>query len=364
MEYRWIEDIGEFRAISKEWDDALLSSKSDSPFFLSDFILSWWGPYSRNLKLKIFVLTEGDAIVGGLPLCQDRLGLLECPGRIAANYTEPFCLKDGLIFWEHFFEALGELRGWRRIQVSRLRAGRFDIDGLRAVSAKKGSLLCDISEDGCSYLIDIPQDFSGYIASLPKKLRYYIKRSDEGLSGRGDVELRSYKTLDEVNALADTFIGFSRASFKGRKRISAFESEAYCLFFKELINRFCAKGYLDANALTLDGRAIAIHFGYLFGNNLNYVFPAFDIDLADLNPGHLMIYKLIELGSKRGNKFLDMYTGHQFYKEQWSQHKDSILRIEIRPNDVLCRVERRASKLLRDVKSSPVAARAMNHLRR
>ena len=58
----------------------------------------------------------------------------------------------------------------------------------------------------------------------------------------------------------------------------------------------------------------------------------------------MLIYKLVEMGSKRGNKLFDMYTGYQFYKDQWSDKKDGIVCVEMRPGDIYGRLDRFVSK--------------------
>ena len=261
--HKWVNDIKEFDKIAPLWDKVVLESGEDNPFALSDFILAWWKHYSEGRKLRIFVLYDNDKIIGGIPLCMSGNGVVEHIGGIAANYTEPISRIDKSLFWSYFLKALDENKGWRRLALKRMRRDKFKEYYPDESAFDNAGLLTDIFDDGYSYLIKIPESFSGYINKLPKKLRYYLKRSEEGLSSLGEVKLRPDTGKEDAAKLADKFIEFSRKSFKGRNRRSAFENESYCSFFKELVKRFCAKGYLDANALMLDDKIIAIHFGYL-----------------------------------------------------------------------------------------------------
>jgi len=355
MEYRWIEDIDEFRRIAGKWDGALLASGEDNPFLLSDFLLTWWRHYSKGFKLRVFVLLRDGQIVGGLPLAADRRGCLEYPGGINANYTEFLSVGGGLPFWDYFVRGLHEFKGWRCVRLKRFREDRLNAPKLRGAVDEHKGMIMDIYDSDPTYLIDIPQDFKGYINRLPKKLRYYVKRSEEEFSKLGTLGLASPKSPAEVIALADTCIGFSRDSFRRRKRQSAFEDSANCLFFKELMSSFFKAGYLDANALTLNGRTIAVHFGYSIANNLNYIFPSFDAEFARFNPGHLLIYKLVELGSKRKNRLFDLYTGGSLYKEQWSDRKENVVSVEMRPDLARSRVARMVERQLR---TSPIVRKA------
>lgn len=347
MEYRWIAGLDKFKAISADWDRALIASGEDNPFLLSDFLITWCKHYSQDSKLRVFIVYDQDKIIGGLPLCQKKNGYLEYPGGISANYTEFLSLGDKRVIWEHFFNSLYQLEAWRCLRLRRIRQSRFNISQLKEISFHCKDILMDLHRSEYSYLIKIPENFSEYIQHLPKKLRYYVLRSEREFSRIGIASLVSFKSETAIKRLADIYINFSRASFKARNKRSAFEDKTYCDFFKETISKMHKAGYLDANALSLEGKFIAAHFGYSIGNNLNYIFPAFDIGFADLNPGHLLIYKLIELGVKRKNKIFDLYTGYSFYKEQWCDHKEEVFSLDIRPNRLRGKVERAIARQIR-----------------
>jgi len=360
MEYRWITKINEFQEIAAQWDEALLFSKEDNPFLLSPFLLSWWKYYSAGLKFRAFVLYDDKNIVGGLPLCENKNGYLEYPGGITANYTEVMSLKNSQDLWKYLLEALSRLGGWRCVRLDRIRKSRLNADRINSAVLEQKNILLDLHRSEYSYSINIPEKFSDYTKVLPKKLRYYIRRSESEFAKLGKVSLCSFKDYDEISALTDTYISFSSSSFKKRNNQSAFENKTYCLFFKELISRMYQSGYLDVNALKLNGRIIAIHFGYSLGNNLNYVFPAFDIEFADLNPGHLLIYKLIELGEKRKNKIFDFYTGYSFYKRQWCNAKEEVFLLEMRPNTLRGKVE---GVIAKQIRSSPIINKSRESIR-
>ncbi len=338
MRYKWITDIGEFRGLAKEWDNALAACGEDNPFLLSDFILTWWKYYSRGLGLRVLVLSREGGISAGLPLYQSKNGYLRYMGGASANYTEFLSLEADTDFWQVLPGALRCLEGWRCLYLERFRKSRLDITKLKLISSGHKDLLFNIDRRDFVYLISIPDDPEDYLSRLSGNLRYFIRRSEKRFSGLGRLSLHTLKNKTEIDGLCDKFIEFSRNSFRGRKRRSMFENKNYCAFFRELTNKLFDAGYLDANVLKLDDRVIAIHFGYSIGNKLNYVFGAFDMEFARLKPGYLLIYKLVGLGSMRKNKSLDLYSGRRRYKEELSDCKDEVYSIEIRPNCISNRV--------------------------
>lgn len=354
MKSRWITDIEEFNGLAGEWDRLLIDSGEDNPFLLSEFLLTWWKYYSPALVLRIFtVFDENGRLIGGLPLCGTKKGNLSYLGGWAANYTEFLSLRKAgavLLLWKTFFESLDVMQNWQSLRLKRYRKNNLDIDGLKVlVSERRNSLLFDFYNNGWGYLIKIPDDFSNYIGHISKKLRYYVKRAEKELSEIGRVTLSSTEDCEQVNRIADEYLSFSQDSFRARGKKSVYENPQYRMFFKELINKFSAAKYLDVNVLKLDDKIIAIHFGYSTGNNLNYVFTSFDMDFAEFSPGHLLIYKLIELGAKRKNEFLDFYSGWSLYKDKWCNLKDEIVTIEIRRNSIRNKIKRSLSLRARNL---------------
>ena len=342
MHWQWITDIREFKRVSEDWDKLLVESEEDNPFLLSAFHIAWWKHVSSGLALRFLIFYENGRIIGGVPLILDKRRNLGFPGGVAANYTEPLCLATQRhIIWQGILEALQQADDWHSFNLERVRRTRFDME------TKDKKILCDIYPAEYAYLAKIPHDFDGFSGKLSQKLRYYVRRSEKEFAKLGKISLYAIKDPVELDAFVDKFFAFSRGSFKRRASISLFENERFCGFFRELVKNFLQVGFLDSQALKLDEKTIAIHFGYSLGKNLNYIFPAFDMDYADLNPGHLMIYKLFELGAKRKNTYFDFYSGYSFYKKQWSDTREDILTLKAYRRSVSGRIDYFLKKKIR-----------------
>lgn len=350
MNWRWITGIDEFKAISLEWDKLLLQSGEDNPFLLSTFLVTWWKYFSAGIDLRILVFYQNQEMVGGMPLCLNNCRLLEYPGGVAANYTEPLCLEANRnLIWISILDALEQKDDWKSFCLKRIRREKFTVEKIDKEVCDRKKILCDLYSDDHAYLAKIPHDFSRFLYQLPRNLRYYVRRSEKELSKLGIISLHIIREPVELDSFLDTFFSFSVVSFNKRNSKSLFENPKFRGFFRELAKKFLQEGVLDAQALMLEKKAIAIHFGYSLGKNMNYVFPAFDTDYADLNPGHLMIYKLFELGSKIKNAYFDFYSGYSFYKKQWSDIKEEVLTLKIYSLSVSGRVKHFLKKRLRKV---------------
>lgn len=378
MQYRWLEEPTEFREIAERWNQTVLGTGNDNPFFLADFILTWWRHYSNDLRLRIFLVSENGNILGGVPLCQDRRGYLEYPGGWAANYTE-LLARDGAqeVVWQALARALREVSDWRRVRLPRYRGNRLSSEERTYLELGcgegEGDMWCSIFTSDRAYLIDMPQNASELFQRLPKKLRYYLRRSHEKCAEMGGVVLCSIEREEQIDEWFADYVRLSTESFAKRGQQSAFDDMRYCAFFRELLHRFFSAGYLDGNVLKLNDRIIAVHFGYTLNNNLSYVLTAFDSELYDLNPGHLLIYKLIERAAQRGSRQFDFYTGYHLYKSQWSNRQEDIVTVEIWRDGLRNRVEwlirtklresQAAGRLIKTLRSFKMLRRAAHRAR-
>lgn len=352
MKYVWVTEINEFKKIAHKWDELLLNTGDDNPFLTSSFICTWWRHYADkfNLRLKLFLIFDDGKLIGGLPLYQDSQYHMEFIGGWCANYTE-FLLSPNYNFrtiFPLFIKGITLLDKWRSVKLLRYRRhriGQLDTEDLD--NFKKSDIFLDIALSGYNYLIEIPNNIEEHLRHLPKKLRYYIRRSQVEILKLGHLEFCQLGNWDEIEPTIELFFDLSRRSFKNRNRVSVFEDETNCAFLTELIQKFYVSGYLIAHILKLNNRPIAVHFGYTLANNINYVFPTFDINFAKYSPGHLLIYKLLEFGVHQKSKIFDLYSGYQLYKEQWCSTKEEILTVQLRPRNLSTTFERKVEFLLR-----------------
>lgn len=332
MQSHWIESIADFKRIAPAWDRTLLESREDNPFVHSDFIQAWWRHYGQGRRLWIFALTEGERVLGGMPLFEDSPGRLEQVGRNAANYTELLAGADPSRLWENFLQALSGRRGWRRLLLKRVRQSRLRPWGLLA--GRHPRLRVVAPETEVTYLLDIPAE----IARLPKqihpKLWAVIRPGLRKLHQRGSVHLDRVRTPEQLGPFMEQFIRFHKAAFRQRRMRSNFEEQAFSDFFSELTGRFLERGFLEAYTLKAGGEAVAMGLGYSLTGNANDILTTFNPALHKLRPGHLLLYKWAEECSRSGRRLMDFYTGRYQYKRHFSSRTEPVHTVEIRPRNL------------------------------
>ncbi len=334
MDYKWVEDIEEFRDISAKWDTALINSGNYNPFLLSDFIITWWKHFSDNLRLRILVIYNSDKIQGGIPLFMRKPGVKDCFARVlsfvggpTANYTEPFYAAKEVNMLLLLEKALAKRNDWDVLHLSDVRATNRLIDECHNYVRNKHFKLY-ISQDHMNLAIDLSAGKENYLASLSKKLLRDLKAKRRHLSNKcGELKLIKISGREEVERYFGFYIKFSLNAFASRNRNSVFEDERYSAFLKEFFVLMDQKQRLYGHALIAGDEIMAVSFGYKFGKGFNWVLTSFNYDYKYFRPGYLLIEELINEICNRGEIYYNWYGHEAFYKTQLCNEKTPLFQI-------------------------------------
>ncbi|HRZ66834.1 MAG TPA: GNAT family N-acetyltransferase [Candidatus Omnitrophota bacterium] len=323
MEYRWIEDIEDFRKIAAEWDSLVAAASDPQPFLLSDFLITWWKYFGKGKKLRIFVVEEGGKVKGGLPLCLNRgsaregfAEFLHHVGEVAANYTEPLYSDGGPEIFPLLARALSGRRDWDVFCLTDIREGSRLLKELKGAPHHKDYSVFLIS-DHDNYAIDLGKGLESYQSSLSPKLKRDLKSKRKHITQKyGAVTLVKASGEKEVRASAALYKKFSRDAFAARNRKSTFENDKYADFFAEFLVLMEKAGRLDAHLLKAGDAVLAISFAYRFGRGFNWVLTAFDYEYKYYRPGYILIEELLKEICARGETYYNWYGHGRFYKDQ------------------------------------------------
>lgn len=332
MKTIWLESEEDFRRVAPAWDRALRASNDDNPFLLSDFILTWWKFFSKNRALSIAAAFDGEDLVGGLPLYAENMRgsiVLRFPGAIdfgVANYTNFFACRSFQEVIQTLLAALNEREGWNLVYLDRLYITSDQLHALIGIIIKNGFLILS-QEQLSNFLIDVPESLEEYLSKSSKNLRKNIHRSYRLAKEKGNLHIERIQGKDEVTKLFDYYVELSKSSFRARRKVSAFEDERLCGFFRELLVRFDDLGILDAFELKINKEIIAVGICYSLQNNLNYIMNTFDVRFDDIRPGHLLTAELLKQAIERDMPLINFQTGHNLFKRQWSNRLESVYKL-------------------------------------
>lgn len=183
------------------------------------------------------------------------------------------------------------------------------IDGLR-----KGGLLVHVRQSYTRYFADFSGGFDAYMAHFSSKSRATLKRKLKRyaeLSG-GAIDVRCYRTADEMAAFVDAASAVSRRSYQHRLLDAGLpDDDATRADMAKLATADQVRAFL----LFRDGRATAYLYMPVAEDTLIYAYLGYDPEEAELSPGTVLQVEAIRMLAEEGR------YGRLDFTEGEGQHK-------------------------------------------
>jgi CelD/BcsL family acetyltransferase involved in cellulose biosynthesis len=350
----WLREIDHFVEISEKWDSALLLSKADRPYLMSDLIIIWWNIFRVGKKLRIFIIEDDESnIIAGFPLYISispiRKGGFRKISQIGdgfANCTEPFFLIPREDFEKKFIFELNKLSSWEFADFPRIRNNFFSMDGSQQLSCGNRALV----DSDTNPIITISMDAESYLKTRSKKfrsnVRYYRKKATEV----GEISLMQMSKIDDIINVANLFIDFSIESRKTRAK-SGYNDNDQADFVRSIVRAFAEKSIVDAHVLYFGEEIAAVSIGWRYGPGYKYILPSYNPKYSNISPGYSLIYALIDYAKNNGDPYFDMFSGGEvFYKSKWCNYFPPILVLKVYKDSLIGLIAYAFQKVIRSIK--------------
>ena len=202
----------------------------------------------------------------------------------------------------------------------------FDVIDLKKIASHVSGTVNPLT-----YLDCVPFSDSGHSIALtgPEKagaspslvrLQRRLKRAHKGLCDIGEPAY----VVNPVPALAQSIM---QKLFELKRRKYAqtdvpdfLDAPGVGDFYRQVLSpRWIGKlGHLSA--LTIGGKVISAHLGFVGRGRFYYIFPAFDAEHERYRPGYLLLDHLIDRSIKDGLEVFDLGIGDASYKKTWETH--------------------------------------------
>jgi CelD/BcsL family acetyltransferase involved in cellulose biosynthesis len=149
------------------------------------------------------------------------------------------------------------------------------------------------------------------------KFRANLRRRARRLQELGAVALRRVDGGPDVNAAVDEFLALEAAGWKGQQGTAIALDPALVGFYRRIARDAAARGTLALRALTLDGRAVAFHFGLVQGGVYYLPKTAYDETLGSVSPGQLLQREVLAECEARGLSGFDFLGPDMEWKREW-----------------------------------------------
>ena len=305
-------DPGGDAGLRAGWRD--LAERRGNPFITPEWFDAWQAVSGAGSVPRVVAVHRGDELVGVMPMTleRDRSGRrLRFAGCALGDCFHPVSREEDE---EHVAAAAGiALRGrdWGSIELR---------NGL-ASSAWRERLIESAGADGASYAMRsqvLPfadfggLDWDGFLASRSRNFRKGVWRSMRRLRERGEV---TFRLADEASLEVDLKRFFDLHDRRWG-RDSGFLSERSVRFHTEFARSSLARGWLRLGSLELDGRTIASTYGWRLGNRFSEFQRGYDMELASLGPGKLVMTEMMRTLNEEGATIYDQLVGDEGYKQQ------------------------------------------------
>jgi len=183
------------------------------------------------------------------------------------------------------------------------------IGGLR-----NGDLLVHVRQRYMRYFADFSGGFDAYMAHFSSKSRATLKRKLKRyaeLSG-GAIDVRCYRTADEMPAFVDAASAVSRRSYQHRLLDAGLPDEDAA---RADMSKLAAADQVRAFLLFRHGRATAYLYMPAADGTLIYAYLGYDPDEAELSPGTVLQVEAIRMLTEEGR------YGRLDFTEGEGQHK-------------------------------------------
>jgi len=180
-----------------------------------------------------------------------------------------------------------------------------------------------------------------------------LRRHENGLRRSGELRLETATGAAGIEPHLDEFFTQHVRRWSGPG--SVFENPANREFYHAMIRRFDGTGLLRFSRLTLDGRLIAAHLGFLHRGVFTWYKPTFDVDLARRSPGEVLLKGVLEHARDAGAREFDFTIGDEGYKMRFSTEVRQVYDLHVTDSRLRAGVQRLRTRLKRLVRRGAAA---------
>jgi CelD/BcsL family acetyltransferase involved in cellulose biosynthesis len=306
MSAETLRSIEQLAAIEDDWLDLCRRTPETTPFQTPMWLLPWWASFGSN-DLNAIAVRENGRLAALAPLYviredDESLGLLLGTGN--SDYLDMVGPAEAVI---------GEMAACD--------CQMWDLQQLRPSSPLLALPTPDgwsdeISDHDPCPILNIEGAGEGLqnlvSTHFRKKIRYY--RRALARSGEVRVESATEENLDELLA---ALFELHAARWQQRGLPGVLADEVVRGFHRDAARRMLAAGALRMHATRLDGRIVAVFYGFSLNGTVYYYLSGYDPALEKLSIGTVLVAHAIEEAVREGAATFDFLRGAEEYKYAW-----------------------------------------------
>ena len=322
-----------FESLGAEWNALLERSTSRLIFLRREWVETWWDVYHPG---ELWVLTgrdEDGTLIGIAPwfvAAQDGVRTVCTVGCVdVTDYLDVLVAQDHepafLAALADYVAASGDR--FDEIALCNIPQASPTLTHFPELLTQQGFEVEVTRQEVCP-VIALPTTWDDYLASsLNKKQRHELRRKVRR-AGEG-VDWYVVGPQHDLDAELERFLGLMAASSPYKAEFLADEHNLQ--FFKRIVPRLMAMGYLQLSFLTLDAEPAAAYLNFDYDNTIMVYNSGQDTErFGASSPGIVLLANLIRDAIERGYTAFDFLRGNETYKYQMGGQDTEVFELKAR----------------------------------
>jgi len=323
-----VTDVAAFEGLGVAWNELVDAMECPEIFYRWEWNDVFRRHFRANDRLFVLLVREGSGQVVGLaPFC------IRTTRKFGLTVEVMETIVGGVSDYGNIFVRQGAHRGrvvGAILDFLRERSAEWDVVDLWDFCTRDSTTLHLLNlappypDWSVRTHVSTPvavRDLTRSVAAENDKQTHQISNRLETLRGRG---LRLLIGCDDIEAYWPTFCALHRKAWPS----GPFHDAAKQAFYDELKSATGLEGRIELSVAELEGRPVAMHFGFVDAHKVYYYMPAMDRDFRRDRVGSVLLQAMIEHYGK-SHRVFDFMRGLEPYKLWYTDDLDLNLRLVI-----------------------------------
>jgi CelD/BcsL family acetyltransferase involved in cellulose biosynthesis len=323
---RFASSFGKTGLDARGWN-ALARLGTNTVFQTYEWQSSWWAAYGGRFEPLFITVTNGASTCGVAPLIVEQ-GVSGRVVRFIGDGRADYCDVLAGNNWGTVARIVAGLKDY----------GDWDVLDLTNVPSQSGTVgmlkaLCEDAGFGVmvhdyftcpTLLIHGHEHAAERILSKPS-----LRRRINYFERIGRLTIRDLTAASDVAPCLEGFFAQHVTRWQAHNTPSLFNDPVNQTFYRELTDRMGGTGWLLFSSVELEGRPIAMHFGFDYDDGIIWYKPSFDPAFAAGSPGLVLVRHLIHRALREGRRELDFTIGDEPFKRRFTNHVRKTVHIQV-----------------------------------
>ncbi|MBF0478525.1 MAG: GNAT family N-acetyltransferase [Candidatus Omnitrophica bacterium] len=328
MDVKVILTMEQFEALRDEWDTLNALAEDINIFGEFDWVFTWWQHFHKDYELFILQVKDQGQTVAIAPWMKVRrhgFCMIEFIGYDVSDFETVLCLpgkeEQALDAILKFLLTTG---GWDIMRLQKVKSGSRLFSALMNKSQMKARGYCFKvhPHKEQSMVINTTGTWAEHAKKIRPKLLADTRRCEKRLSELGTVSF-DFKAqfAGDFPALLSTMRDWHMARLDDKNTRSFLTDKTMSAFLESVGKIFHDKQWLDISRLTVNSKAVAIHWGFSYKGLFYYYVPVFDQSYKAYSPSRILLSKLLMDSFGGKVQLFDFMLGEEPYKMEWVPEK-------------------------------------------